>query len=136
MDSRALRATSSTSPTASPSPSTESKSIRVRRPTSAKRIAAQRGEASSRLQSSMHSTAAERECFWLDATSLLSPPRSETVAMDSIELGPDEILAATNLFRQIIDFPVRFTTRHSAGAAAEAESSAALFSAFPPANSG
>lgn len=102
--------------------------ILVQAPNICKRIAAQRGRLFSPAVVDAFLAAAERECFWLDATSpSLTPALRETVAMDSIELGPDEILAATNLFRQIIDFRSRFTARHSAGVAAVAEALAALF---------
>ncbi len=65
---------------------------------------------------------AEKEYFWLDATST-SPGAvlRSMVGMETTELSLHGLLDLSNLFRQIIDFRSRFTATHSVGVAVSAE---------------
>ena len=102
--------------------------VLVQVPRIRERIVANKGKIFSPKVVDAFLAASERESFWLDVASpTLTPALSETVAMGAIELGPDEILTVTNLFRQIIDFRSRFIARHSAGVAAVVEALAAPF---------
>ena len=108
--------------------------ILVQAPSICERIAAQRGRLFSPAVVDAFLAAAERECLWLDATSpTLTPALRETVAMDSIELGPDEISRRPT-----------FSDRSSTSAVASPPATRRVAavakpsprSAFPPANSG
>lgn len=66
---------------------------------------------------------ANKESFWLEAS---SPPGVSYSAFPAVESGHTELLDLTKLFSRIIDFRSRFTVNHSSGVAASARKIAEL----------
>ena len=70
---------------------------------------------------------AEREAFWLDALYFRDISiMGRRLSWPELEIGDEQFLGLTNLFRRIIDFRSAFTATHSAGVAAVAEKLAQL----------
>jgi HD-GYP domain-containing protein (c-di-GMP phosphodiesterase class II) len=70
---------------------------------------------------------AGKEAFWLDTVYMVDLNYlGRRLKWQEIEIKDEEFLGLTNLFRRIIDFRSQFTSTHSAGVAATAESLARL----------
>ena len=70
---------------------------------------------------------AGKEAFWLDSVYMVDLNYlSRRLKWPEVDLNENEFLGLTNLFRRIIDFRSQFTSTHSAGVAAVAESLARL----------
>jgi len=72
-------------------------------------------------------TLAQKEAFWLDAIYMQDMNYlSRRLKWRSLEIGEEQFLGLTELFRRVIDFRSQFTAAHSAGVAAAAEALARL----------
>lgn len=70
---------------------------------------------------------ADKEAFWLDTVYMVDLNYlGRRLKWQELEINDEEFLGLTNLFRRIIDFRSQFTSTHSAGVAATAESLARL----------
>jgi len=91
------------------------------------KIRQQAGERFDPAQVAALESLARTEAFWLDAVSFRDITiMGRRLAWQEIDIGEEEFLGITNLFRRIIDFRSTFTATHSAGVAAAAEKLARL----------
>jgi HD-GYP domain-containing protein (c-di-GMP phosphodiesterase class II) len=86
------------------------------------RVSAQAGERFIPAQVEALTALADKEAFWLDCVYLQSLNHLQRrLRWQELEIGEEDFLGLTNLFRRIIDFRSQFTATHSAGVAATAE---------------